>query len=190
MDFKNYKFNKLGVIGAVTSLALVILDQLSKWAVMELYLRKTASFSFFEWFELGHETVANSFEEFIGVRLMPSLNLILVWNKGISFGMFGGSDLSIIFAVMSVIISLGLLCWLLVAKDKFVIISLSMIIGGAMGNVIDRLRFGAVVDFIDFYIGSYHWPAFNFADSCIVVGACIMLFITIKSDEGLINEKK
>ena len=64
------------------------------------------------------------------------------------------------------------------------VISLTLIFGGAVGNLIDRIRFGAVVDFLDFYIGAWHWPAFNVADSAISIGAALMIW------EMLVSRKR
>jgi signal peptidase II len=70
------------------------------------------------------------------------------------------------------------------AQDVLIVISLTLIFGGAVGNLIDRIRFGAVVDFLDFYIGTWHWPAFNAADSAISIGAVLMIW------EMLVSRKK
>ena len=64
-------------------------------------------------------------------------------------------------------------------------VAISLIVGGAVGNVIDRVRFNAVADFIDFYVGKFHWPAFNVADSCIVIGAVILMFRALLSKESV-----
>ena len=66
------------------------------------------------------------------------------------------------------------------ANDKLVSISYSFIIGGAIGNIIDRVNHGAVFDFIDFHIGSYHWPAFNLADSFVCIGAILLVFYSLR----------
>jgi signal peptidase II len=68
-----------------------------------------------------------------------------------------------------------LIYWLRRAASPFLAIAIGLIIGGAVGNVIDRLRLGAVVDFLDFHVGAYHWPAFNLADSAICIGVAAML---------------
>ena len=78
-------------------------------------------------------------------------------------------------SVLAIAISVALVFWLRKAETRLLAVALGIIIGGAVGNVIDRLRFGAVVDFLDFFIGKYHWPAFNVADSAIVV--CVGLIV-------------
>jgi len=68
-----------------------------------------------------------------------------------------------------------LIYWLSRVESSLLAVAIGLVIGGAIGNVIDRLRFGAVVDFLDFHVGSWHWPAFNIADSAICVGVAVML---------------
>ena len=69
------------------------------------------------------------------------------------------------------------------AQNLLLGLSLGLVVGGAIGNVIDRGRFGAVVDFLDFYVGSYHWPAFNVADSAITVGVILLILDSLKSGD-------
>ncbi|MCK5518833.1 MAG: signal peptidase II, partial [Alphaproteobacteria bacterium] len=80
---------------------------------------------------------------------------------------------------LSLMISILMILWLALTNRKIVAFPLSLIIGGALANVIDRVRFGAVIDFIDFHNGKYHWPAFNAADSFIVLGAMILMCVTL-----------
>jgi signal peptidase II len=77
--------------------------------------------------------------------------------------------------ILALVISAVLATWLMKSTSKFESISLGLIIGGAIGNVIDRLRFGAVADFFDVYVGQYHWPAFNIADASICIGVALLL---------------
>jgi len=163
---KNFKLGTNYVMGLLIAITSLIPDQISKVLILKHIDEDTA------------------------VPVTPFMNLVLVWNKGISFGMFNNenSNFGWIFIVISVAMVLGLTVWLLISKDKFTAISLGLIIGGAVGNIIDRVRLGAVVDFIDVFVSKYHWPAFNIADSCIAIGACIMLFITLKYDGGKTNE--
>jgi signal peptidase II len=107
-------------------------------------------------------------------------NLTLVYNPGAAFGVFGGLPdfwrRLVLFGVS--ILALGVVFRFMVkdAKDDPISqIALSGILAGAIGNVIDRLRFDAVVDFLDFYWGNYHWPAFNIADSAISVGVFVLI---------------
>lgn len=106
-------------------------------------------------------------------------NLVHVRNTGGAFGIFGGEKGgvgSFFFLVVSVV-AIGSIIFLLIRlkeDEKIVSLSLSFILSGAIGNLIDRLRHGEVVDFLDFYVSSYHWPAFNIADSAICAGIGLM----------------
>jgi signal peptidase II len=81
-----------------------------------------------------------------------------------------------ILSAVALIIALGLAFWLTRVTHLLTALGVGLVIGGALGNVIDRLRFGAVFDFLDFYVGTYHWPAFNVADSCITIGVVLLLW--------------
>lgn len=110
------------------------------------------------------------------VRLTFFFNITLAWNYGISFGIFNSSEQNqIIFLVLSTcFIMLFLYCYL---RNLFINkLSIALIISGAIGNIIDRIHHGAVVDFIDFHLYDHHWPAFNIADTAIVIGAFLMIF--------------
>lgn len=110
------------------------------------------------------------------IRITPFFNLVLGWNRGISFGMLGGHDLPPwILALFSGCIATGLIIWLLRTHDRLVATGLALIIGGALGNALDRLRHGAVVDFLDFHLADWHWPAFNMADVGVVCGAALLI---------------
>ena len=120
------------------------------------------------------------------MEITSFFSLVLAWNPGISFGMF--NDLAYtqwIFSGIATVISLFLLSWMRKAETLFLVSSLALVIGGAIGNTIDRLRYGAVVDFLDIYIGSYHWPAFNVADSAIFIGVGMLIL-----DGALFNKEK
>jgi signal peptidase II len=111
----------------------------------------------------------------------PVFNLILTFNRGVSFGLFnaagsGGRVEALVFSLVAGAIVVGLVWWLARAASLLLAVAIGLIIGGAVGNVVDRLRLGAVVDFLDFHIGSWHWPAFNVADSAICIGVAAMLF--------------
>lgn len=137
------------------TIALVFLaDQLSKWVIFDRLLREGEP-----------------------VHLLPFFSLTPVLNKGISFGLFpANSDLHHYGLVaLALIIVAVLVNWLHRAKESLTIIGLGLVIGGAAGNVLDRMRLGAVRDFFDFYIGTWHWPAFNIADAAIVIGMGLLL---------------
>ncbi|OGP88774.1 MAG: signal peptidase II [Deltaproteobacteria bacterium RBG_19FT_COMBO_43_11] len=116
-------------------------------------------------------------------------NLVYVMNPGAAFGFLAGmSEIFryFFFIGITAVAILLIIYYILKSKQERlpVIISLTLIFGGAVGNLIDRIRFGAVVDFLDFYIGTWHWPAFNVADSAISAGAVLMIWGI------LVNRKK
>lgn len=149
--------------GVIVALSVLIADQLSKWAILDLFAQGP------------HVIEVTSF-----------FNIVLAWNRGISFGMFGASGETgrWVLIGLAVVISTFLAIWMVKADTRFTALGLALIIGGAIGNVIDRVRLGAVVDFLDFYAWGYHWPAFNVADSAIVVGAGALIL------ESLFNEQE
>lgn len=112
------------------------------------------------------------------LELAPFFNLVLVYNKGAAFSFLSDAagwqkPLLVAFAIgAAAIVSV-----LIVRRpsERLLCSGLALILGGALGNVIDRLRFGEVVDFLDFHAGAYHWPAFNVADSAITVGAVLLI---------------
>jgi len=114
-------------------------------------------------------TYINPYDSF---KILPFLHLVLVTNKGAAFGMFKhiGSSFFIAASVIAIIFVIYLLI-----RGKEDHLGLSLILGGAIGNLIDRILYGSVVDFIDLSIGKYHWPAFNVADSALSIGVTIIL---------------
>lgn len=117
------------------------------------------------------------------VEVLPVFNLVLVHNRGVSFGMFGGVvpwwGLTIIGLAI-----VGLLAyWLWQAHDRVSAAGCGLVIGGALGNLLDRVRHKAVTDFLDFHIAGYHWPAFNMADVAVVGGVGLMLLDSLRKTE-------
>ena len=112
-------------------------------------------------------------------------NLVLTWNNGISFGLFNNDSKfnALVISVIGIGIILFLIGLLSRAETKKLKIGLGLIIGGAIGNIIDRGIYGAVMDFLDIHIGNYHWPAFNIADSCITIGAIILVIDSLFSQK-------
>ena len=125
--------------------------------------------------------VLNNIAEHTVIAVMPCFNLLLTFNKGVSFSLLTSDSnyAPYLLSAFAVGVSICLLYWLKKEKDKLSRIGLALILGGAIGNVIDRIRFGGVVDFLDFYIGEYHWPAFNVADSTICIGVVLILIRSV-----------
>lgn len=151
-------------LGLVLAAVIIVLDQASKWAVVELLMRP--------------EGVADTpFYSSVRIALLPVFDLVMAWNRGVSFGILNnaGAWNAVILSVLSVAISAGLLVWMRRSTSRLVTLALGGIVGGALGNVIDRVRWGAVADFLDVHVMGYHWPAFNLADSAITVGAVLLV---------------
>ena len=146
--------------------AVIILDQITKSAI-------TARFVMHE----SHPVINGFF------------NIVYVMNPGAAFGFLAGASATfryIFFTGITIVALALILSYLIKSKPRSLLIvsSLILIFAGAAGNLIDRIRFGAVVDFLDIYVGTWHWPAFNVADSAITVGAILMIW------EMFINRKK
>src|SRR4051794_980012 len=103
-------------------------------------------------------------------------DLVLTCNTGISFGLFNRSEIgSLVFMVAGSAIIVVLLIWLSRVRDILLAVALGLVIGGAVGNVVDRLRFDGVIDFLYFHVGAWGWPAFNLADSAICLGVAAIV---------------
>lgn len=159
---------------AAFALLAFVLDQISKWWVIEVFFRprtfeaENAALGLWQWLLTLPQ------DQFPPVRfeVTPFFNLVMVWNTGVSFGMFsspGGLGPYILMAG-ALALCIGFLIWMWKTPQIGKALAMAAIIGGAFGNILDRLRFGAVADFIDIHAFGFHWPAFNIADSCIVLG--------------------
>jgi signal peptidase II len=106
------------------------------------------------------------------VAVTPFLNLVMVWNPGISYGLFpaGSSSGRLVLVGISIAAVLALLIWMSNASSRLVAAGIGLIIGGAIGNLIDRLVYGAVADFFSFHYAGYYWYVFNIADVAITAG--------------------
>ncbi len=153
---------------------IIFLDQLSKWWVVKnLPL---------------HEAVP---------VLDGFFNLVHIYNRGAAFGFLNRSDIEwqfwlFLVATCVAVVAIGYLVRTS-APSRLLFSALGLILGGALGNLIDRIRFRAVVDFLDFYVGTWHWPAFNVADIAICLGAfgtCIAMFMAEAQVKRLTKPKK
>lgn len=136
------------------SLAVILLDQITKaWAV-------------------------HSLEMFSSTPVLPFFNLTLLYNTGAAFSFLqdAGGWQQWFFIGLGTLISILIISWIHRTDiKKWTLIALSLILGGAIGNLIDRALYGYVIDFLDFYINHWHWPAFNIADSAICIGALMLI---------------
>ena len=120
--------------------------------------------------------VTNFFNLYDSVALLPMINLTFVVNYGFAFGLLNNPSLNqILVSLVILAIIIYFLYLLIKTQDKIFQLTLTLILAGALGNFIDRIFRGFVIDFIDIYIGKYHWPAFNIADSCITVGFVVLM---------------
>lgn len=151
--------------GLAVAAVVVILDQLSKWWILAAFRPPGVTETPFS--GPGH------------ISVLPILDFVLTWNRGVSFGVGnnGGTYNVLLFSGIAVLICAGLLVWMAKSESKLIAFALGLVVGGAIGNnVIDRIRFGAVVDFLYVHIGAFDWwPAFNVADSAICVGAILLV---------------
>jgi signal peptidase II len=147
--------NRLTLLGLVAALVILAADQASKWWVLEIARLP----------EVGQ------------IVLLPVLNLTMVWNRGVTFGLLNSlgqwSSLVLAGVALAVVAALGV--WLRRAESPLVAVALGTIAGGAVSNVVDRLRFGAVVDFIHAHVGGWSWYVFNLADAAIVCGVAALV---------------
>ena len=146
--------------------------------------------------QLSKVWILQNFELYESTVIIPDLfNLTFLRNTGAAFGMFAGQaawwrQLFFIGVAGIALVVVLVMQRRLGRQNSLYTISLGFIGGGAIGNLIDRVLYGSVVDFLDVYIGSHHWPAFNVADSAITVGVCIFLFTQFSEDRQAKREQK
>ncbi|MBB4286272.1 signal peptidase II [Roseospira goensis] len=115
---------------------------------------------------------------FGGLPVTGFFNIVTVWNRGVSFGLFasGSPWTPVLLTGLALAVSALLAWWLRRADSRLLVVALGLVIGGALGNAIDRALYGAVMDFLDVHWAGYHWPAFNVADAAISVGAALLVW--------------
>jgi signal peptidase II len=150
-------------LGLIVAALVLIIDQASKYVLVEWVMRPEG-------------VTATPFVTDKVVEVLPFFNLRMTWNTGISFSMFdGGGAMTYVLLAVTSAITAGLLWWLRAPHPPLMRVTLGLVIGGAIGNIIDRARWGAVADFFDFHLGGWHFATFNVADSCISVGVALLL---------------
>lgn len=173
-------FSRWFFLGIVIAVIICFLDLLTKKLVFNLidqYWQNSQIISLLD--------ISNNDSNDNELKILSFFSLVKVWNKGVSFGMFNQlKNSDIIFSIIQGSIGLILLFWLYQVKKPYLAVALGLVIGGAFGNTLDRFKNGAVADFLDFHIATYHWPAFNLADSAIFIGIAILL-----CDEFIFNKK-
>lgn len=141
--------------GLAIAVVVAALDQLSKWIILLWVMNPP-----------------------VPIKVTDFFNLVLVWNRGVSFGMFQNESVwgPVLLGSLTVAIIGFLYFWLKNAETRLTAIALGLVMGGAFGNLIDRIAHQAVVDFLDFHAFGCHWPAFNVADSAITIGVVLIIF--------------
>jgi len=143
--------NSIQVTGIIAAFVALVIDQVTKTLI-----------------------VANANTLSTGVAVFPGFNLTFHRNDGVTFGLLGGAP-SWSLSVLALAVCSWLAVLILRTRNRLEAIAYGSIVGGALGNVVDRFRFQAVTDFLDFYVGASHWPAFNMADVFIVCGVGLLL---------------
>lgn len=162
---------------------IFICDQISKWAILEFFVKPahglTDQTNFFTWYFAPAEILP-----FTTQKVTSFFNLVMAWNTGVSFSMF--NDFGDLGAILLICFALGIcglfLFWLFKTPYHRYGLAYAMVIGGALGNVLDRARFGAVIDFLDFHAFGKHWPAFNVADMAVVSGIFLLVIVSLFFD--------
>lgn len=170
------------VVGLLIIVGIIAADQYSKWFVLEEIFRPALleagadisdlSIPFLQWLQAPGGLFPS-----ITLPMTPFFNLSMVWNTGISFGFLSdgalGGPMGLI--LLAGAIALFFFIWMVRSQTWWEVIPLATVIGGAIGNVIDRFRFGAVADFLDVYYQGIHFPTFNIADAAISIGIAFLI---------------
>lgn len=171
-------------------LTIVLADQLTKWLIVEHVVRGGLSEGIYEALPFWEWLVSSGSQApFYAREITSFFNLVMVWNQGISFGLLSAESLLAVHGLtaLTALIALGFLVWLFKTSRVFLAVPLTLVIAGAFGNIIDRLRFGAVIDFLDFHVAGWHYPAFNLADSCITIGIVLIAIDSFFADPKSAN---
>lgn len=146
--------SRWSLMGIGLATFIIAIDQVSKWLVLSHLMVPPQTFPITSFF-----------------------NIVLAWNRGISFGLFSNSNPygPWILAAIATGFIVVIILWIWQAETKIMALAFGAVLGGAIGNLSDRIRFGAVTDFLDFHAFGYHWYTFNIADTAIVVGVALIL---------------
>lgn len=156
ISHNRHRPHRRSLVAALTLIgSVLLLDQVTKWWLLQQVMQPPRV-----------------------IEVTPFFNLVLVWNRGVSFGLFntGSPYNSPVLAVLSLAVAGALGVWLWRETRVTLRLALGSIIGGAIGNTIDRLLHDGVVDFLDVHVFGLHWPAFNVADAAITVGAMLLIW--------------
>ena len=156
--------------GLLTAAVMFVLDRVSKYIMVEQIMRPPG---------VGETPFFTNKV----IAVLPFFDLRMAWNYGISFSLFNSGTEVMVMVLLAVQLGITIgLCWYMWRIESlWMQVAAGMIIGGALGNVLDRALYGAVADFLDFYWGDWHFPTFNVADSCISVGVALWLLDAARS---------
>jgi signal peptidase II len=152
-------------LGLGLALAVFIVDQLSKAVLL-------------------YGAGLSRFDAGEAIEVTPFFNVVMVWNEGVSFGLLPAGDIwgRVLLVAFAVTVAGVLFVWLNGAKRRILAAAIGSVIGGALGNVVDRLAYGAVADFFDAHAFGYHWYTFNVADMFIVLGVGLLIFDSLMAE--------
>ncbi|MHA1567779.1 MAG: signal peptidase II, partial [Alphaproteobacteria bacterium] len=168
---------KITLASLILTMWVLLADQVSKWAVVVVVFGRS----------FGDGALFEGSLPPAGVAVTGFFNLVLFGNKGVAFSLLDGGAGRWLLIVLALGIVVGLAIWLWKVEQWMVGLAIGAIIGGALGNALDRVRFGAVVDFLDFHAFGWHWPSFNVADSSIVVGVGLLLLDGLRGSPGSVE---
>jgi len=154
MSWGTKRLRKIYFVSAITA-GVVVLDYITK-RIIETYVHP-------------HQVI----------DVLPFLRIVFVKNTGAAFGMFASVSNKIFIAISITAIVL-IIIYMIKTPKKLEALALSLILGGAIGNLIDRVTIGKVIDFIDFFVNNWHWPAFNVADSALSIGIILFILVNLK----------
>jgi signal peptidase II len=160
MTRRRYLFGPASGLGAAVAVAVFLVDRLHKWAMLGP-------------FDIGQDDV---------IQVTPFLNLVLVWNRGVSYGLFqqDGDAGRLVLVGVNLIAAIVLWVWLARTASRLTAVSLGLVIGGAVGNAVDRIHYGAVADFFHLHAFGWSWYVFNLADVAIVAGVVGLLYESLR----------
>ena len=138
--------------------------------------------------QLTKQMIVQNMDLYERIEILPFFNLFYIHNLGAAFGFLNDQPgwQRWFFSIVTTVVSLGILYWLTKLKpsQKLLIIALVFVLGGALGNLFDRVMFGYVIDFIDWHAFGYHWPSFNIADMAISMGAFLLILDSFINSES------
>ena len=156
------RFNIWATTGFAIAFIALLIDQAYKWWMLYVY-----------------DIAARGL-----VTITPFFDITLVWNKGISYGLFQQESATGRYVLIGIILCIAvvLVIWLMQARNYIMAVAMGLVLGGAVGNVVDRIYYGAVADFFSFHYRGFNWYVFNLADIWVVAGAALLIYDSVRND--------